>query len=206
MAHRNSQQHGNPNVQMRNNHRHQMGESGYGYRDQQSAFQDSPSQYGGHYGADTNYSGSRQQGSFDPRADVRGYEGSYDSHFGPSGNTNPYGGGSYETNTRGDEYYNTRTNTREPWLGDNRAHSSWHEDSLNARRSYHDPDYQQWRDEQIRALDEDYKAWRDERYSAFSNEFGEWRKSRKDRPTSAAGGDANTGGAHSGSSATSKNK
>jgi hypothetical protein len=53
------------------------------------------------------------------------------------------------------------------------------------------PDYQQWREEQIRGLDEDYKAWRDERYSNFSNEFGEWRKNRKDQPS--AGASASTG-------------
>lgn len=51
----------------------------------------------------------------------------------------------------------------------------------------HDPDYHQWRSEQIRGLDNDYKAWRDERYSKFSSEFGEWRKGRKDSQSSSRG-------------------
>lgn len=49
---------------------------------------------------------------------------------------------------------------------------------------HHDPDYHQWRTEQISNLDNDYKAWRDERYSKFSSEFGEWRKGRKDTQSS----------------------
>lgn len=217
MAHRNPQQHSNQHVQTRSNNRQQVGESDYGYRNQQSAFQDSPSQYGVHYGAESQYSGSRQQGSFDPRADVRGYEGSYDRPYSAE-STNLSGGGNYETNARGDEYYDTRSSTRAHWTGEDRAHGGLqgplgddyrgrqsygysrgfgnanprdYEDNLNARRTHHDPDYQQWREEQIRALDEDYKAWRDERYSNFSNEFGEWRKNRKDRPSTSTG--ASTG-------------
>ncbi|KQP21990.1 hypothetical protein [Pseudorhodoferax sp. Leaf267] len=41
-----------------------------------------------------------------------------------------------------------------------------------------DPDYQQWRDEQVRNLDNDYHSWRGERYKKFSDEFSEWRKNR----------------------------
>jgi len=236
MTHRNSQQPGNPNAQNRGGNRQQMGGPEYGDRGQQSAFQDNPSQYSGHYGAESNYSGARQQGGFDPRADARGYEGNYGSSSG-LGNANPYGGSSYETNARGDEYYDTRSHMREPWQGDNRARGGLQgsqDDAyrgrqggfgrgsnrygtagddyqdLNAKRSHHDPDYQQWREEQIRGLDDDYKAWRDERYSTFSNEFGEWRKNRKNRSSSGAasagGADAEADGAHHGSSATSKSK
>ncbi len=46
------------------------------------------------------------------------------------------------------------------------------------QRSHYDPDYQQWRDEQMRNLDNDYHAWRGERYKKFSDEFGAWRSSR----------------------------
>lgn len=46
------------------------------------------------------------------------------------------------------------------------------------QQGQHDPDYQQWRDEQMRHLDNDYHAWRGERYKKFSDEFGEWRRNR----------------------------
>ncbi len=41
-----------------------------------------------------------------------------------------------------------------------------------------DPDYHQWRNEQLSALDADYQAWRDERYKKFSDEFSQWRSGR----------------------------
>jgi len=45
-------------------------------------------------------------------------------------------------------------------------------------RGHHDPDYQQWRDEQLRMLDADYESWRKDRYQKFSNDFSQWRSSR----------------------------
>ena len=44
------------------------------------------------------------------------------------------------------------------------------------RDSTFDPDYLQWRNEQMRKLDDDYLQWRKERYSKFSAEFNEWRQ------------------------------
>ncbi len=72
----------------------------------------------------------------------------------------------------------------------------------------HDPDYHQWRTEQIRGLDNDYKAWREERYSKFSNEFGEWRKGRKDTQSSTRSNDLDSiGGTSQGNAgSSSKNK
>ena len=43
---------------------------------------------------------------------------------------------------------------------------------------HHDPDYHQWREEQIRNLDNDYQSWRQDRYRKFSDEFNTWRASR----------------------------
>ena len=43
----------------------------------------------------------------------------------------------------------------------------------------HDQDYQQWREEQLRALDKDYQTWRQDRYRKFSDEFNAWRASRR---------------------------
>lgn len=53
-----------------------------------------------------------------------------------------------------------------------------------------DPDYEQWRQEQMRSLDDDYHAWRTERYRKFSDEFGEWRKNRSSAISSAQGASA----------------
>ncbi|MBP7564721.1 MAG: hypothetical protein KA795_01815 [Burkholderiaceae bacterium] len=47
------------------------------------------------------------------------------------------------------------------------------------QQPHRDPDYHQWREEQIRNLDNDYDTWRQERYSKFSEEFSTWRKNRQ---------------------------
>ncbi|MCW7536426.1 hypothetical protein OOT46_00970 [Aquabacterium sp. A7-Y] len=48
--------------------------------------------------------------------------------------------------------------------------------------AHHDPDFQQWRSEHARALDEDYRRWREERYKQFSEEFDQWRRIRQSGP------------------------
>ncbi len=53
-------------------------------------------------------------------------------------------------------------------------------------QSYHDPDYHQWRSEQMRQLDRDYDEWRQHRYQRFSDEFNDWRSTR-DRGAGAQG-------------------
>ena len=60
--------------------------------------------------------------------------------------------------------------------GDSEAAS--HQDLL-------DPDYQQWRNEQMRAFDEDYRKWRQERFRRFSDDFTNWRKARSDQAAGA---------------------
>lgn len=42
-----------------------------------------------------------------------------------------------------------------------------------------DPDYHQWRSEQMRNLDDDYRSWRQDRYKKFSEEFSNWRTARQ---------------------------
>lgn len=41
-----------------------------------------------------------------------------------------------------------------------------------------DPDYHQWRGEQMRQMDAEYEEWRRERYQRFSSEFDQWRSQR----------------------------
>ncbi len=45
-------------------------------------------------------------------------------------------------------------------------------------QAHHDPDYLQWRNEQLRSLDSDYESWRRERYQKFSEDFNTWRSQR----------------------------
>ena len=45
-------------------------------------------------------------------------------------------------------------------------------------QAYHDPDYHQWRSEQLSRLDRDYDDWRQHRYQRFADEFDQWRSSR----------------------------
>lgn len=52
-----------------------------------------------------------------------------------------------------------------------RDYGSSHQDLL-------DPDYQQWRSEQMRSFDDDYRNWRQERFRRFSDDFTNWRKGR----------------------------
>lgn len=65
-------------------------------------------------------------------------------------------------------------------------------------QGHHDPDYQQWRQEQMRLLDEDYQSWRQERYQKFADDFNTWRSSRT-QPSSSGKGQS---GATTGSSGT----
>lgn len=44
------------------------------------------------------------------------------------------------------------------------------------QQHHHDPDYHQWRSEQLQNFDNDYQRWRQERYRKFSDEFNEWRR------------------------------
>lgn len=53
-------------------------------------------------------------------------------------------------------------------------------DARRPRPDWHDIDYQQWRDEQLRKLDADYLTWREARYRKFADEFNAWRSSRQD--------------------------
>jgi hypothetical protein len=52
----------------------------------------------------------------------------------------------------------------------------------------YDPEYCQWRSEQIRKFDEDYRSWRLERFRRFSEEFSQWRQERgtQQKPPQAA--------------------
>jgi hypothetical protein len=56
--------------------------------------------------------------------------------------------------------------------------SRWQQEYEGEEQTF-DPDYLQWRAEQIRNLDRDYQRYRKERYKKFCDEFDEWRRSQK---------------------------
>ncbi len=61
------------------------------------------------------------------------------------------------------------------------AHGPLHErarDELADPTHRFDPDYQEWRSEQMRQLDKEYALWRQERYRKFAEEFDTWRRQR----------------------------
>ena len=73
-----------------------------------------------------------------------------------------------------------------------------------AHSPHADPDYHQWRNQQIQNLDRDYGDWRRERFEKFSSDFNNWRSNRpKQEEAGAAGssrdpssGSASLTGAH----------
>lgn len=60
-------------------------------------------------------------------------------------------------------------------------YENWREDQLRA----HDRDYHAWRAEKRRAYDDEYAKWREERQSRFGQDFGDWR-TQKSSQTSGA--------------------
>jgi len=82
----------------------------------------------------------------------------------PSGSRGSYGG-------RQDRGFDDRDSHQPAW-------TDAHYGSDPRERLHHDPDYHQWRSEQLRNLDNDYQTWRSERYKKFSDEFNTWRSNR----------------------------
>jgi hypothetical protein len=83
------------------------------------------------------------------------------------------------------------------------AERDWRMSDVDWRRrhDYRDPDYWQWRNEQLSKLDREYDAWRQERYKKFSEEFDEWR-SRRQQSAGNASSSGNAPSSASGSSTT----
>ena len=60
-------------------------------------------------------------------------------------------------------------------------------DHMYAGHERFEPDYLQWRQQQMRELDRDYVAWRATRHRPFGEEFDEWRRGRAMRAEAAGG-------------------
>lgn len=144
---------------------------GQNYQDDRSGWGRQPeshSQSGGQHYQDDRSSGGwgRQQQAFD--------QGSGGRQAGGYGARNDQSGGGYGHQPSGDRY-------SEGFYGDASrfSHGGQRENNNQYQsRGTHDPDYQQWRTEQLRNLDNDYENWRADRYKKFSEEFNTWRSSR----------------------------
>lgn len=74
------------------------------------------------------------------------------------------------------------------WHPEGRGHTPRASDRPDPTHRF-DPDYHEWRAEQMRQLDKDYALWRQERYQKFAEEFETWRRQRfsgEHRPVPAA--------------------
>jgi len=157
------------------------------YGDQQGQRDWSPGQYGGQAA-----SGRRGAGAQRPWSEPSERYGRSAPYEAPSGSASATG----EQAPREQWAHPT-----EPWGGQGQQNFDYPQrDTLSPDSSWgggrhddqFDPDYHQWRSEQIRALDEDYRSWRQDRYKKFSDEFDQWRsgRSRNAASTDDAGGDA----------------
>lgn len=146
-----------------------------GWRDRHSA------SYGGGYGP--RYGAARDDGQrydsdrsrFGPRAQDHHER---DRHQRPPSSLN------YDRDDRG--FFDRAGDEVRSWFGDEEAErrrelDARYEDVYTPNRygqTRHDPDYHNWRNQQIAALDRDYDEYRRENQSRFSNEFGSWRQQR----------------------------
>jgi len=177
----------------------QSGQRFGGYRHGYDPRSDSTGGYGsGHFGSENtfgsgNYGGGAwNAGSYGSRAS-RDYAGGrgYDSAYGPSSADNYLRGRGAQglTDPDPDRY------------GDNGYQGNWQPGQRG--QAYHDPDYHQWRNEQLSRLDRDYDEWRQHRYQRFSEDFDNWRANRDDNPAARAssqvGADASGTSASAGS-------
>lgn len=111
--------------------------------------------------------GETEYGGYGPR-----YGSSYSGGALHGSGYGTYGGGSQYGSygiERGDDRYGRQ----------GYGQSGWQQDHERGQQHRFDPDYQQWREEQIRNLDDDYRTYRQERYRKFSEEFDAWRKKRE---------------------------
>ena len=157
------------------------GYQGYGSRDERRG-----GEYGGYGGGDAGYRNqSYRQGDrgYDEGRDWNRAYGSDEDRYGHERFQG--GSGGYRSNTG--PYAGSQTYGG---YGDQLGYGSYQ--GGRQQQHHHDPDYQQWREQQLRNLDEDYQSWRGERYKKFSDEFDSWRKNRQggelknDLPGSAA--------------------
>lgn len=156
---------------------------------------------GGSFGGQDSYSGSGNYGSASGYG--QGGSGRYrdqgprhegwreDSGRRDYGRMAGTGSDSY-ANSLGEHYGGTHE--ERDYRGSLRSGSGQSEWQSQGRQQHYDPDYEQWRHEQMRTLDNDYHGWRQERYQKFSEDFNKWRSERSTRQGAGVSGAASSGG------------
>lgn len=127
------------------------------------------------YGGEERYSGQERWADTDFDRDPNIYERSNDLRGGRQG----YGQGFNQGHGRGYGVSGSRS-WNQGMRSDESAARDFDQGSQGAERDEFDPDYHQWRSEQVRRLDDDYRSWRQDRYKKFSEEFDKWRSSRSE--------------------------
>jgi hypothetical protein len=173
--------------------------------------------YGSRSSAGSNYGDWRQEGQSSQRS-------------GAFGEQSPYGG----AGSGRDDYESNRYRQQNPGQPGHGGYSGWHgqpaqsgpygQSGMGQQRwgqqgqqggsfgqgdssqEQFDPDYHQWRSEQMKALDDDYKNWRQDRYKKFSDEFSTWRSGRqKNESGNMSGSGESSSGSGSGGASTGSN-
>lgn len=148
--------------------------SGYGgYDGGQAGFDQGGYGQGGGYGVGR-FPEDSPQYSRQQQPSGGGRQGSYNDRF-----VDDYG-----SRQRGEQYGHGEDRYSQGFYGDASRFGSGMQQGERESQGHHDPDYQQWRTEQLRNLDNDYEAWRGERYKKFSDEFNTWRSNRPSQGSS----------------------
>jgi len=146
----------------------------YGAMSGQGRYPGSDYRQGGNYdqGGQSGQRFGQYSHGVDARTDSTGGYGS--GNFGPD---NAFGSGGYGNGDWNQGSYGSRGGQSHGQRG----------------QAYHDPDYHQWRSEQLSRLDRDYEEWRRHRYQRFSEDFDQWRANRDNNQGGAQGAAGNSG-------------
>lgn len=143
---------------------------------QQEAFQRSGGQQGGGYGQPQ--TGYQARDSWRGRSDDNRYGGMNSGRGNQQNFAGDGFGGDYGDVRQGANLYREQDRERAGQGNQFGGYGDANFQQAGARGRHHDPDYHQWRTEQMNRLDEDYEAFRRERYNKFSEEFNTWRSGR----------------------------
>jgi hypothetical protein len=145
------------------------------YRHGYDARSDSTGGYGSsNFGPDNSF-GSGNYGGGDWNAGSYGSRGSNDFWRGRGRDVGPTYGQSSADDYQGSRGWQGAPNNQDRY-GDNGYQGNFQQGQRG--QAYHDPDYRQWRNEQLSRFDLDYAEWRQDRYQRFSEDFENWRANR----------------------------
>lgn len=115
--------------------------------------------------------------------DYPGYRGNYSNYGRSEAGRDDYDRAQH-ADWRREESHRRMQQSRAPYNRDDSYYAGDHRyPPTGAPHEHFDPDYHQWRSEQMSLLDKDYRAWRDDRYKKFSEDFNTWRSNRKSTET-----------------------